>query len=240
MRPKGLLGRLRGLFRLLAIILLLLGVVFCLRNDFWRVERVSCHLNGDPCSPNLWAELVNETSGKNILFLSPAKISAQVEENHPEFFQVQTSKQLPHGLLFEIKARRTVVAIGKEEGDFYLVDKDGVILEKTEHPADLPLVLIIDDISQSVGKKIQTEVILKQIQILHQSQLRLLEPKSTRVVSERTIEAWFKDDLQVLFSTQKEAKEQLDSLQFILERTKIEGEKPKRIDLRFDKPVIVK
>jgi len=231
---------LRGLFKFLAIILLLLGVVFCLRSDFWRVERVSCHLNGDPCSPNLWAELVNETLGKNILFLSPAKISAWVEENHPEFFQVQASKQLPHELLFEIKARRAVVAIDKEEGDFYLVDKDGVILEKAEHSADLPLVLIIDDISQGVGEKIQTEVILKQIQILHQSQLRLLEPKSARVVSERTIEAWFKGDLQVSFSTQKEAKEQLDSLQFILERTKIEGEKPKRIDLRFDKPVIVK
>lgn len=239
MPPKGSQTRLGRLFKFLGIVLSILGVVFWLRSDFWQVKRVSCHANGDPCLANLWAELMNETSGKNILFLSPQKLSWQIKQKHPEFFQVEIGKQLPHDLLFEIKLRQAVVAIGKEGGDFYLADKEGVLLEKGSQSFGLPLALTTDEIDQNIGEKIQEEMVLKEIQILHESQLRLLEPESAQATSARVIEVGYKDDLQVLFSAQKEIKEQLDSLQFILERTRIEGEKPKRIDLRFDKPVIV-
>jgi len=229
---------LRSLFKFLSFVLLILGAVFWLRSDFWRVKKIDCHLNGDPCPANLWAELMNQAGEKNILLLSPSKLSEQITENHPEFFQVEIKKQLPQDLLVGIQVRRAVVAIGQEEGDFYLVDNEGVLLAKSKDTASLPKILIANEPDQNIGEKIKEEILLKEIQILHGSQLRLLEPKSSKTVSERIIEVRFKDGLQVLFSTQKEIKSQLDSLQFILERTKIEGEKPKRIDLRFDKPII--
>jgi len=227
------------LFNSLGTVLLILGVVSWLRSDFWRIKKVDCHLNGEPCSSSLWAELFNLTSGKNILFLSSSNLSGQIKQNHPELLQVQIDKQLPHDLLVEIQVRRAVVAISSQGEEFYLADEDGVLLEKMNQPPDLPMILVADKISRDVGGRIQEEIILKEIQILHESQLRLLEPKSAQAVSERVIEVWFNDDLQALFSVQKDIDVQLDSLQFILERTKIEGEKPKRIDLRFDKPVIV-
>lgn len=238
MLPKESLKRLERLFRFLIITLFILGVVFWLRSDFWQIKKISCQVNGDPCSADLWAELMNETLGRNIFFLSSGKLSEKIKKNHPEFFQVKISKQFPQNLLFEIKVRKAVVAIGKEGGDFYLADKEGVLLEKINQPANWPLVLLGEAMSQKVGEKIQDEMILKEIKILNESKLRLLEPKSAQATSEKTIEVWFKDDLQVLFSGQKEIGEQLDSLQFIYERTKIEGEKPSKIDLRFDKPVI--
>ena len=39
-------------------------------------------------------------------------------------------------------------------------------------------------------------------------------------------------------SAKKEIYSQVDSLQFILRQSKIEGELPRFIDLRFDKPVV--
>lgn len=240
MLPKKLLGRLGRLFKFLVISLLILGIVFWLKSDFWQIKRIDCRFSGDPCWPNLWAELMNKTLGKNILFLSPSKLALEIKQSHPEFSQVEISKHLPHNLLFEIEARKVVVAIGKEGGDFYLADKEGILLKKVKETSDLPRVLINNELGQNIGEKIEEEMVLKEILLLHQSQLRLLQPKSAQATSERVIEIRLKDDLQVLFSVQKDIDVQLDSLQFILERTKIEGEKPKRIDLRFDKPVITK
>jgi len=52
------------------------------------------------------------------------------------------------------------------------------------------------------------------------------------------IEVLLKNKVQVFFTGQKEIGLQLDSLQLIFNRAKIEGKEIKKIDLRFDKPVI--
>jgi len=43
---------------------------------------------------------------------------------------------------------------------------------------------------------------------------------------------------KVFFSPKGDFSTQVTSLQFILSRTKIEGRRPKSIDLRFEKPVL--
>lgn len=229
----------KRLFKVSGLILLIFGLVFWLRSDFWQIKKVSCYLNGDVCSLALWAELANKTLGKNIVIFSSSKLGQEIKQNHPEFLQLKINKRLPNGLFFKIEIRKTVVAIGREEGDFYLADKEGILLERTNNPGNLPLIFLPHDINQDLGTKIQEELILTAIQILYGSKLRLLEPESARLVSEKAIEVRLKEDLQVLFSTKKEVKAQLDSLQFILKRAKIEGKRLERIDLRFDKPVIV-
>lgn len=49
---------------------------------------------------------------------------------------------------------------------------------------------------------------------------------------------FLKDDGQVSLSTKKDIQLQVSSLQVILSRLTIEGKKFKRLDLRFDKPII--
>jgi hypothetical protein len=56
--------------------------------------------------------------------------------------------------------------------------------------------------------------------------------------SEKMIIATFSGDLTVIFSKEKDFDFQVDSLQFILWRAKIEGNVPYFVDLRFDKPVV--
>lgn len=56
--------------------------------------------------------------------------------------------------------------------------------------------------------------------------------------SERALMTKFSSGLTCVFSLEKNLESQLASLQFILWRSKIEGEYPTKVDLRFDKPVI--
>ena len=55
---------------------------------------------------------------------------------------------------------------------------------------------------------------------------------------DNSFEATISGNLTVLFSKEIEYALQVASLQFILERSKIEGKIPSKIDLRFDKPVL--
>ena len=141
------------------------------------------------------------------------------------FFGRQIIK--PKTDLKEVVIKEPVAVIAFEE-DFYLVDEDGVVLERTQK-TNLPVIS---------GSRLEDERIKKAIGILLAFQLNLWEPKEIHLASESYLEIGFKDNLEVLFSLQKEAQIQLDSLQLIFSRAKIEGRNIKKIDLRFDKPVV--
>ena len=68
--------------------------------------------------------------------------------------------------------------------------------------------------------------------------LHLFEPVEVRWVSAEDLEVKLKNGVVVNFSQQKEREFQFDSLQLILRQIKIEGRPIKRIDLRYDKPVL--
>lgn len=129
--------------------------------------------------------------------------------------------------LKKVAVKAPVVAIASQE-EFFLVDEDGAILGRTAK-TDLPVI---------TGSQPEDETIKKAISVLLALQLSLWEPREIRLASGRYLEIWFKDNLEVLFSLLKETQIQLDSLQLIFSRAKIEGRKIKKVDLRFDKPVV--
>jgi len=77
---------------------------------------------------------------------------------------------------------------------------------------------------------------------LEKIRLGLADPELTLVgepeITASSLVATFSGGLVVIFSTKREPQAQADSLQFIITRAKIEGRSPKRIDLRFNKPVV--
>lgn len=153
------------------------------------------------------------------------------------FFLRSKLKNLPGKQTSELKGREGVVALGFETGDdFYVVDDEGVLLAKTKS-SDLPLILLKEPVKLEIGEKVKEEVI-QAINFLTSLRFNLFEPKLARIISPQALEVWLKENVVVLFSLKKEAKVQLDSLQLILSRAKIEGKNIRKIDLRFDKPVV--
>lgn len=133
----------------------------------------------------------------------------------------------PKADLKEMLIKEPVAAIAGQE-DFLLVDEDGAVLGRTPK-TNLPVIF---------GSQAEDERIKKAIDILLAFQLNLWEAGEIRLSSERYLEIKLKDNLEIIFSLQKETQIQLDSLQLIFSRAKIEGRKIKKIDLRFDKPVV--
>lgn len=83
------------------------------------------------------------------------------------------------------------------------------------------------------GIEVEAERRLKEL-ALKEGLTLIDQPK----VENTTLMATFSGKLTCLLSLEKDISPQFASLQFILWRSKIEGKMPKRIDLRFDKPVI--
>jgi len=77
-----------------------------------------------------------------------------------------------------------------------------------------------------------------QEQLKEELKLRSFEIKQFKHEDVGSVEVELNDGLLVYFSSQSEINKQLDSLQLILQRAKIEGRLITTIDLRFDKPVV--
>lgn len=69
-----------------------------------------------------------------------------------------------------------------------------------------------------------------------------LKPLGLEIISyiedENSFEATLSGNLRIFLTKKQDLSRQVASLQYILNRSKIEGKRPSKIDLRFDKPVI--
>lgn len=236
------------IFRLIKILLLLIGVgllvyglISFLREDFWRIKQIDCQVNSHDCSVELKGELMRLFQGENFLFLSSSAAAERVRKSPLKISTVVVKKRFPSGLVFQLGERQARVAIvkkGAAQNEFYLVDQDGFLLEKTTDSVNLPLVFTDHLPEIEIGRQFEESALRMTIAALVDLQLRLLKPRFAQINSSKEIELWLEGDTQAIVSLEKNLDFQLGSLQLIFSRTKIEGEPPRRIDLRFDKPVI--
>ncbi len=262
MRLKKLPTNWKKWFKLLGFLLLLLVLFWWLKSDFWLIKKVECQFDGDGCPIEILNKANSLSLRKNILFLPKSKIKGALKREYPQIYFVEIKRKLPQALVFNLSSRKVVAALAVElfldtdsestesakekesetnlSGVFYLVDEQGVVLEKANEAKGLPLILINYDPGLNFGDQIKEDKIIKTIEILLGLKLRLIEPRIARVTSFKKIEVWLDNNLLVLFNLELEKgiDEQLDSLQLISSRAKIEGKQIKKIDLRFNKPVI--
>lgn len=241
--------------KLLSFFLLVALVFFWLRSDFWAVEKITCRLDDHDCPADLWSKTNEFSLGNNLIFFSRNDFEKNIQKNFPHIGQVKIKKGIFKDLSFSFFSRKAVAALaiqlpidkeatssGDQEfslsGVFYWLGQDGTILEKTDKAEGLPLILIEKDPNLNVGQRFEqgSSII---IPLLMDLKLHVIDFKIIRIISLREIEVWLQGQTLVLFNGEKDLGSQLDSLQLILSRSKIEGKSIKKIDLRFSKPVII-
>jgi hypothetical protein len=242
-------------FKLLSFFLLVALVFFGLRSDFWAVEKISCRLDDQDCPADLWRKTTELSLGKNLIFFSQKSFEKNIQNNFPGIGQIKIKKGIFKDLSFSFSSQKAVAALaielplnkeatpsGQQEfllsGNFYWLGQDGTVLEKTDKADGLPLILIEKDPNLNVGQSFEQQGSAVMIPLLMGLKLHVIDFKVIRIVSSREIEVWLQGQTLVLFNGEKDLENQLDSLQLILSRSKIEGKSIKKIDLRFDKPVI--
>jgi len=244
-------------FKLLVFLILIGLLFFWLRSDFWAVKRIDCRLDNQECPADLWNKLSTFSLGKNLVLFPSQKLKKEIKEGFPQTDELKIRKRIFDTLSFELNTKKAVAALAvglpldsqasdsaktKPEfllsGLFYWLDKDGIVLEKTNESSNLPLFLIKNDPGLEIGQTFKYGSNQSLMALLIGLRMRLIESKIIRLISPREIEIWLENNLLVLFNLENDVDSQLDSLQLILSRAKIEGKTVKKIDLRFDKPVI--
>jgi hypothetical protein len=154
----------------------------------------------------------------------------------------------PDQLALTVALRKATVAINqqnlaKEElatasAEFFIADEEGFIFKKQASSLDLPVIFANSLEELKVGQRINHQALLQSVTLVSLLVKLDLKPELVSLAKEEIV-CWLKDGPEVFFSEKKEATTQVGSLQLIFSRAKIEGKSLKRVDLRFDKPVIV-
>lgn len=227
----------KTIVKLVKLILLVAGgilIVFSLfqllRGDFFKINQIVCLDRDQPCQTDWWFKVNGLVLGKNIISLSPQKTEELIKEELPGIDQVEIKKKLPDKLIVYLTKRKPI-AVVEVNSDYYQVDYQGIILAKLDQPTDLPLIVCSDC-------QFESPVILSSLDFLYQLLISGIEARRLEITDSRELTVFLKTGPKVLISLDKNIKEQVDSLQLILERAKIEGKQIELIDLRFDKPVI--
>ena len=237
-KKKIVLSLLKKISIFVILIASIIGLVVFVRTAL-VVKEIDCQLNQIICPGEIWMELMSLTIGKNIVFFPTKDLASQIKESHPLLKEVKIKKSLPNRLSFELKKRepQAVLKSPQQEG-FWVVDEEGCLLEKANQ-TELPVVLVEQSINLNVGEKVVEKETVWAVNLFKDLKLHLLTPKTAKIVSPRQIEVELSDGLLVIFSSLKEVNFQLDSLQLIFSRSKIEGRSLKQVDLRFEKPVVI-
>lgn len=208
---------------------LIVGLVIFLKSDFFSIKQIACQFNGGVCPMEVRLELMSLFQGKNILAVSTQALADQLQLKYPNFKSLKIEKKFPQALAVKIEKRSPQAVVQKGE-EFFVVDDQGFVLGR-EPIAGLPVILFAGSLDQP--ELVWTTNLLKKMET------DSFEPKKTQIISAFNIEVVLAQELLVIFTSKKEIDFQLDSLHFIFSRAKIEGRKIKKIDLRFDKPVVI-
>lgn len=224
--------------KLLPVLAFAGGLAVFFQNRFWETEKVDCFQDSQPCSFEVWSGCFSQLKGKNWLFASPSDLSAKLKKDNPVAASIIVRRKFPKTLVVEVVSRQPGLIVATPQGR-YLSDKEGVVLGVADTELFLPVFTSFSDEKLSPGDSARDPLTLFAAELVTECQYRLLRPYKAKVFGRWSVEVTFKEGFTAVFSSHRDLVFQLDSLQFILNRTKIEGKLPERVDLRFDKPVIV-
>lgn len=225
------------IFLIIGSILIVFSLFQLLRGNFFKINQVVCFENQHSCQADLWFKVNGLVLGKNVIFLSPAKTEQLIKDGFPGINQVEIKKKFPDKLIVHLTKRKPI-AVVEANSDYYQVDYQGIILDKPDQPTNLPLIASGEFSVTADNYQLESPLILSGLDFLYQLLAKNIEARRVEITNSQELTVFLKTGPQVLISLDKDLKKQVDSLQLILERAKIEGKQIEVIDLRFDKPVI--
>lgn len=222
--------------RFFAFCFLLFALFYLSQNNFFKIKKISCQTQYGPCSQRD-DELIASFLGKNFFFLANSQVESTLLQN-PTTNKVFVQKVFPDTLEIKLEKRKLLVSISKEEflsRGVFLLAGDGVISEFVKN-SSLPLLVIpqgSEDLSvgMEVEEKIQKAAMA--LSLLYSSQ---------KVARATFVDNFLSFELPggvlVYFPLEKDTDALIGALQLLVTRSRIEGNLPKTIDLRYSNPVL--
>ncbi len=198
-----------------------------------KVSQVECFTQFGPC-PDKYQNLASELMGRPILYPLPKLTLENTLKKFTEINSFELKRRLPSTVVVLLSLKKTLGNVGSTVlGSSIAVDDQGRTLPMPPDPA-LP-VLYIDNWQPNVG--------LKQNEVLALKVLNSISKFSSSQVSGKVdnllLSAKYLNGPEILIDVSQDEKLWLSPLQSLLERSKISSKPIKRIDVRFNSPLIM-
>lgn len=219
---------------LIAVAAALFVLVFMgIYSPFLEINEVKL-IDDQKCIIDSQAYIDNNLLGKNILLLSSDSIVSYFEGEYSCIDKIGINKEIPQKLLINIISKKPIVSINDSD---LQITKDGLLLS-AQSSLDLPTITIDNSENLKNGDHISESVILHALLLSDKLFKSDFIPSKIKVSKKDGIVMTSSKLLIVEFSTSIDPDIQVDSLQSILGKAKIDAEKIEKIDLRFDQPVV--
>lgn len=220
-------------FGLIFIFLLVICLLF-LRSEFFLVKNIIITTDFDFSRNSELVKTLEKIKGQNIFLVNEKELTTKIMMSEVKIGNVLVKKEFPEKILVNIKKREPLVAISAMDF-FFLVDKEGLIFDKTKIPSGLPIVDLGLQ-SLEVGSRIEKG---KSSVLLVFERLKGEEEIKSGKISGSEFYLELGGGTTVIFLLDSDLSGKSQALQMILNRFRIEGKRPTRIDLRFEKPIVV-
>lgn len=213
-------------------------IIFIFASGFFEVKFIICQKDEFLCSEKE-QDLFSIAIGKNIFFVNSKKLADLAKLKNIELSAIQISKKIPNKIYVNLKSRKALALLTAGSSS-YLIDKDYFVFAKSDNNAyNLPIIGLQANGLPVVGtyagekakKAVQLAGVLKTFFI----------PFSKITADKNGSLTMYGGGFQAIFSDKKDFDTQVISLQLILRSSKIKESdqgRLKKIDLRFDKPIV--
>lgn len=180
--------------------------------------------------------------GVPILILDEKSVARDLQLRNSSIQSISVDRSFPSTLKIRITVRKPHVALQVSDGGTFLLDREGVILNRTlEYTGPLPILKYYQTFpykQYQVGDKIDYNDLVTALYFVEQLNGFGYPAKRIDIDGLYMIRLLVSEDKMFFATSEKDREVQMYQLKELLRQFKIQGKDFKTIDLRFDKPVI--
>lgn len=208
-------------------------VFFLLKSPALSVKKIIVTTDYDFSANQEIARALESVKRENIFLFKEEKLAEEIKAQDIKIGNVEVKKEWLDKITVKIKKREAVALIPFQDS-FFLVDREGLIFSQEKENLVLP-VLLLSLQNLTVGSRIEGKE--KNVFLILNALSGQEKIQSVKVEGKESVLQLAENRVVLLF-LDGETESKIKALQVILNRFKIEGKSFKKIDLRFEKPVV--
>ncbi len=217
----------------LTLVLIPLTLGLYVLKSFTKLKTLEIK-GGNTCINQSEVYKKNKILNQNLFILSEELLEEKIKEEFPCTTAVKVTKDFPSTIIVNVQTSEVIVEISDKP---FSLTSEGLVT-KSQSGNNLPKLFLPQEVTVEENKKIGSEKVLFALRLLKGLLKSDFTPTQVRFIDDIDIIVYSQTEAKAIFTTTKDPNVQVDSLQSVLAKAKIDASKISQIDLRFNKPVI--
>lgn len=179
------------------------------------------------------------STGKNIFLFKPEELNQNLRDNFLGAEEIEILKEYPRTLVVNVTERTPIAIVYNSDtsDEYFLIDKFGYVLGYTSpENSDLPLIRYEKEIK--IGLFIDERVFPTYLEMT-----TALEKDNVKATSmsffDTHVSLFVEDGINILISNEKSKQASIAAVKELLKQAAVENQAIQRIDLRYDKVIVL-